>query len=65
MGTNPLIPTWWRACKLSWRKLSWRNTKQNAAVSIFAGAVCLLFCASPVRAERQQQGRLRIQLCAD
>jgi len=55
MGTNPLIPTWWRACKLSWRKLSWRNTKQNAAVSIFAGAVCLLFCASPVRAERQQQ----------
>src|SRR5437764_5231475 len=55
MGTNPLIPTWWRACKLSWRKLSWRNTKQNAAVSIFAGAVCLLFCASPERAERQQQ----------
>jgi pilus assembly protein CpaC len=55
MGTNPLIPTWWRACKLSWRKLSWRNTKQNAAVCIFAGAVCLLLCASPVRAERQQQ----------
>ena len=56
MGTNPtLIPTWLRAREFSWRKLSWRNTKQKTAVSVTALALCLLFCVSPVRAEKQQQ----------
>ena len=56
MGTNPtLIPTWWRARKSSWRKLSWRNTKQQTAVSITALGLGLLFCVSPLRAEKQQQ----------
>jgi pilus assembly protein CpaC len=55
MGTNPtLIPTWWRAREFSWRKLSWRNTKQKTAVSIAALALCLLFSVPPVRAEKQQ-----------
>jgi pilus assembly protein CpaC len=56
MGTNlTLIPTWWRARKFSRRKLSWRNTRQQAAVSIIALALSLLLWVSPLRAEKQQQ----------
>jgi pilus assembly protein CpaC len=56
MGTNPtLIPTRWRARKFSWRKLSRRQTKQKTTFSMHAVALCLLFCVSPVLAEKQQQ----------
>lgn len=54
MGTNlTLIPTWWRGRKLF--QLSWGNTQQKARYPISAALLLLLFCASPLRAELQQQ----------
>ena len=63
MGTNPtLIPTWWRARKCSWRKLSWRNAKQKTAVSMTCTVPCVCCSvASPCAPKRQQQSETPAQ----